>query len=141
MNHAEVTAAALEKGADLIENVGWTRGAGMKYADGGVIAYCASGATYTALMTDIKDDGFFHLHFGEIFHDALEALGKTAAELYPGGPGGDRSLGLSPCIPFVVNTPDFNAIVRWNDHYARSAAEVVDVMRHTAKKIRTETGA
>lgn len=135
MYHAEVTAAALEKGADLIENVGWTQGAGMKYAHGSgdVIAYCASGATYTALMTDIKDDGFFHLHFVEIFHGALEALGEVAAELYPGG------WGMFP-EPFV-NVPGVNGIVRWNDLYARSAAEVVDVMRHTAKKIRNETGA
>jgi hypothetical protein len=116
--NAAITADVLEAGADLIENVGHCRGTGRIFNNKDeVIAYCLTGSISQAaanLLTVPRQQA-------EHYSWAVSAVQRELADRYSGN--------YNSTIPHW-----------WNDHRAKNSAEVVDLMRHTAKNLRNQAG-
>ena len=109
-------AEALERAADLIETVGHCKDGYEIMDDNGVIiGYCALGALNAAVTS------FTHLTgtIGVRNYD-LEAIFAAQAALREA----------------LINTQGARYIADWNDATERTASDVVDMLKHTAKDLR-----
>jgi hypothetical protein len=106
-------AAILEKAAEVLETEGWSQGRYVTHADGNLFdspsfTYCAVGAIRRAVS------GNTYLQMSQ---DLLWAATHT-----------------SNLLSSKLRQP----ITAWNDQSGRTADEVIDLMKETAKDIRNE---
>jgi hypothetical protein len=114
----------LEAAADLLETKGWIQGGEYK-ADGPCgrgkrVAYCAIGAIreVVGFYDFAENHGGYEVGWGASTVALVRANG-VAGLLCMGGHG-------------------FTSVIRFNDAPGRTADEVIDLMKHTAKDLRNK---
>jgi hypothetical protein len=115
IEHLKLTdpAEILEAAADVLETKGWGQGCEFKMENGERTAFCAIGAIREVI-------GFYNIEQGVFFttmvlaHEAMDVSNRVAG---------------------LMDT-DQGSVIRFNDEPGRTADEVIDLFKLTAKDLR-----
>jgi hypothetical protein len=116
LEHLKLTdpAEILEAAADVLETKGWGQGCEFKMENGERTAFCAIGAIREVI-------GFYNIEQGIFFTPAANLA--------------HEAMNLSNRVAGLMHT-DQGSVVGFNDEPGRTADEVIDLFKLTAKDLR-----
>lgn len=135
MNYPTDPADVLEAAADLLETDGWTQGKTRRWnEDGDIIGYCAIGAIQQVTGVYQTVDGVYQTVDGVC--QTVDQHDYPTATIQWMNAGIAAQQLLSGHLPLHPLGWKYPGVAQWNDAERRTAAEVIDLMKHTAKDIR-----
>lgn len=116
----ELNAERFEAAAEKIDRRGLTKGSYYDKLDPAESSYCTMGAVLPYTLDE----------WGQIVNIQTDDIGEVAELIFKANP--DISHGSSS------SESDYASIFEWNDHEARTKADVYNALMNTAKMLRDE---